>query len=94
MICLSDTCRNSIEDGLVHICIIKLTLRDKHEPQSTENKRMETTHSKQQTSHTCVLVTWNRKYIVFEITSHEDRQSTAETGGQIITEFTTQAKPS
>jgi len=29
--CLSDTFRNSKEDGPLHICIIKHTLHDKHE---------------------------------------------------------------
>jgi len=39
-------------------------------------------------------VTCFETYIGVEITSHEDRQSTAETGGQVITEFRSQAKPS
>ena len=52
--CLSDTFRSSIEDGSLHICIIKLTLRDKHEPQSTEINRMEIKNSKQQNEVTLV----------------------------------------
>ena len=54
MFCLSDTCHNSIEGGPRHICIIKLTLRDKHETRSTEINIMEITRSKQQTEFTLV----------------------------------------
>jgi len=54
MFCLSDTCHNSIEGGPRHICIIKLTLRDKHETRSTEINIMEITRSKQPTEFTLV----------------------------------------
>ena len=54
MFCLSDTFYHSIEESTLHICIIKLTLRDKHEQRSTENNIMELTRSKQQNEVTLV----------------------------------------
>jgi hypothetical protein len=48
-----DTCRHSTQ--AVPICIIKLTLRDKHEHRSVQIIGMETTRSKQQTVFTLVF---------------------------------------
>jgi len=54
MFCLSDTFRNSIEDGPTISVLLKLTLRHKHETRSTEINIMEITRSKQQTEVTLV----------------------------------------
>jgi hypothetical protein len=51
-----DTCRHSTRSNPLHIDIIKITLRDKHQPLSMHIIRMETTRSKQQTVVT--VVSW------------------------------------
>jgi len=49
------------------MCIIKLTICDKHEPNSTQIFKMETTRSKHQTFVT--FVSW---YFLLELTYIED----------------------
>ena len=51
----------------LHICIIKATFRDKHEPRSTQIIRLETTRSKQQ-----IFVTLGSWWLLSEHTFIED----------------------